>query len=127
MTSNTNDVYDQFDKAFRNVSAYCVIWQGQPVAQVCFRHPDDGAGRLWAYVHWYGVPMVRGYAGGFGYDKRSAAVSVAVRKMGVSAGGHVSPDIQAAYEAFISATREDAGHYWNNRLEHAGFTVRQVI
>lgn len=54
------DIYDLHSKAFARVSAYVVLDKsGERVATVAFKFPADGAGRLYAYVHWIGVPMVR--------------------------------------------------------------------
>src|SRR3546814_19308140 len=68
-------IYDQHDKAFARVSAYVVTKDGARVANVSIKFPADGAGRLYAYVHWIGLEMVRDHANGYGYDKRTAAVS----------------------------------------------------
>src|SRR3546814_2190612 len=67
-------IYDQHDKAFARVSAYVVTKDGAHVANVSIKFPADGAGRLYAYVHWIGLEMVRDHANGYGYDKRTAAV-----------------------------------------------------
>lgn len=75
------DIYDLHDKAFARVSAYVILRSGEKVATVAIKHPADGAGRLYAYVHWLGVPMVRGFAGGYGYDKRSAACADAAKRL----------------------------------------------
>ncbi|NSZ73901.1 hypothetical protein G6L74_09125 [Agrobacterium tumefaciens] len=119
-------IYDQFDKAFNRVSAYVVLDKsGECVAKIAFKFPTDGAGRLYAYVHWLGVPMVRGYAGGYGYDKRSAAVANAVNKMIVPV--EMEPLIAAAMHIFLGATESDSGEYWDTRLRNAGFTVIQAV
>lgn len=125
------DIYALHDKAFNRVSAYVVLDKaGECVAKVAFKFPADGAGRLYAYVHWLGVPMVRGFAGGYGYDKRSAAVANAVRKMMVQG---TSPEFAADDKAlrglalFEDVLCEDGGEYWDTRLRNAGFTVIQAI
>ncbi len=132
------DIYDFHTKAFRNVSAYVVLKDGERVATIAFKFPADGAGRLYAYVHWLGIPMVRGYAGGYGYDKRSAAVANAVRK------GDLVSSVKARADelniaptdgrpwhdhvaAFVDALENDSGSDWNDRLTSAGFTVLQAV
>jgi hypothetical protein len=136
-----SDIYEQHDKAFGDVSAYVVMKGADRVATVAFKYPRDGAGRLWAYVHWIGVPMVRGYASGGGYDKHSAACSVAARKIEKAKGPEIVPndhhDIiaerhrirkeQESREAFIAAMIADDGLYWNGRLRNAGFEVWQAV
>lgn len=120
------DVYDQHRASFPQVSAYVVMRDGTQVATVAIKYPRDGAGRLYAYVHWFGVPMVRGYAGGGGYDKRSAACASAARKLPehLPAGYDQAAD---AYAAFLATMREDGGLDWGSALTRAGFTVLQAV
>jgi len=107
------NIYDQHDKAFARVSAYVIARDGKRVATVAFKRPPDGAGRLQVFVHWIGSEMVRGYAGGCGYDKHSAACACAAR----SAGAVAWP------AAFRDALVRDEGASWNRELECAGFAV----
>jgi hypothetical protein len=117
------DIYDLHTKAFQRVSAYVIARNGERVATIAFKFPADGAGRLYAYVHWFGAPMVRGFAGGYGYDKRSAAVESALPRMKM-AGEY---ETRVAQEAFIDALRAPNGHYFDRKLEHGGFTVWQAV
>ncbi len=124
-----SDIYDQHKAAFSNVSAYVILNASKErVATIAFKYPRDGAGRLYAYVHWLGAPMVRGFAGGGGYDKHSAAVSSAIRRVKDSLevnrweAGRI-----AEYDAFRGALVKDDGHYWNHHLEEAGFYVLQAV
>lgn len=122
------DIYDQHKAAFANVWAYVIARNGKKVATIAFKYPRDGAGRLYAYVHWLGVPMVRGFAQGYGYDKNSAAVANATKKLAfpdVNVDGHFEGIEDQT--AFIDALNADDGPYWNNRLEAAGFTVWQAV
>lgn len=120
-----SDIYKLHDAAFYHVSAYVVVKDGERVATIAFKFPRDGAGRLYAYVHWLGVPMVRGFAGGYGYDKRSAAVANAVNKLIVP----VEMDgLKAALmHNFLGAVEIDGGEYFDRKLENAGFTVWQAV
>ena len=139
-------IYEQHDAAFRQVSAFAILRNGEPVAHIAFKYPRDGAGRLYAYVHWLGVEMVRGYAGGYGYDKRSAAIENAVPKIPRF---DFSEDAQArriaGYPAaamqleisqnaenekldlFRAALSDIGGNNWDRALHDAGFRVFQVI
>lgn len=120
-------IYDQHDKAFSRVSAFIVAKDGERVATVAIKFPADGASRLYAYVHWLGVPMVRGAANGYGYDKRSAAVADAVRKM-PTVPQQFGPDAhQELSAAFRKALDANSGDDWTRALEKAGFTVWQAI
>jgi hypothetical protein len=139
------DIYDQHKAAFARVSAYVILRNGERVATIAFKFPADGAGRLYAYVHWLGARMVRGSASGYGYDKRTAACAAAAAAMpGPSllrgkarpvfyqttdwnAPHYVSPDCVEHYDAFRYALGADRGPTWDRALEAAGFTVLQSV
>ncbi len=122
------DIYDQHAAAFARVSAYVILRNGERVATIAFKFPADGAGRLYAYVHWFGVPMVRGFASGYGYDKRSAAVASAANKIDLSQ--MRDPDWQNGFVdggRFRNAVKVDDGSSWDTNLTRAGFTVLQAV
>lgn len=114
-------IYDQHDKAFNRVSAFVVMRDGERVATVAIKFPADGAGRLYAYTHWIGLQMVRGFANGYGYDKRSAAVADAICK--------IVPEGKAsdALNAFVGSALEMDSQNWTRALEKAGFVVLQAV
>lgn len=119
------DIYEMHDKAFASISAYIIVKDGERVATIAFKFPKDGAGRLYAYVHWLGTEMARGQASGYGYDKRSAAVANAVGKL-------IVPAEMEALKAtdmhkFLGALESDGGEYWDTRLRTAGFEVWQAV
>lgn len=125
-----SSIYDLHDKAFSQVSAYVVMRDGEKVATIALKFPKDGAGRVYAYVHWLGVPMVRGFAGGYGYDKRSAAVASACQKA-IADHANDAPE-EATPNHFARATffrelQSDGGEYFDRKLEKAGFTVLQAV
>ena len=68
--------WQKFDNAFKLVSAYVVMGQDtmQPIAKIALKFPSDGAGRVNAYIHVIGMEVQHGYAGGYGYDKRTASI-----------------------------------------------------
>jgi hypothetical protein len=116
------DIYKQHDAAFSAVSAYVIARDGARVATIAFKFPRDGAGRLYAYVHWYGVEMVRGYAAGGGYDKRSAACASAARKIKHPAGA-----APLFLNHFVSELAKDDRYGWDRNLRDAGFEVWQAV
>jgi hypothetical protein len=123
-----SNIYDQHQAAFQNVSAYVILKNGERVATIAFKWPRDGAGRLYAYVHWIGVEMTRGHANGGGYDKRSAAVSSSIGRMTDPLNVNLwEADKLGAYDAFRGALARDNGHEWHNRLRDAGFDVVQAV
>lgn len=119
------DTYDMHHKAFANVAAYVITHRGKRVATIAFKFPKDGAGRLWTYVHWIGLEMVRGHAGGFGYDKRSAACANAMRNMPLVTDSRDGPSLPLP--AFIAALAKDGGQTWDAALRIAGFDVWQAV
>lgn len=136
------NIYDQHRAAFANVSAFVICKESERVATVAIKFPRDGAGRLYAYVHVLGLEMVRGYASGGGYDKRSAAVSSAVAR--IKAGTHIDlatiPEANRAEYSEICAKADrqaaewramapllDSGHEWIRGLENHGFTILQAV
>lgn len=69
----TKSIYDQHRAAFDSTSAYVIAKNGRRVGTIAFKFPRDGAGRLYCYLHVLGVEMVRDFAAGGGYDKKTAA------------------------------------------------------
>ena len=118
------NIYDQHRAAFSNVSAYCIIRDGERIASIAFKFPRDGAGRLYCYLHIFGSQMTRGFAGGYGYDKRSAATEFGCRET-------FSRDARledlANIDAIKSALSDIGGSSWDRELEKAGFTVLQAV
>jgi len=115
-------IYEQHDAAFKYVQAYVILKDGERVATIAFKFPKDGAGRLYAYVHWIGTQMQRGNANGYGYDKRSAAVENAIAQL---------HDREKAKNKnlfnFTQALLNIGGSNWDRALENAGFTVYQAV
>lgn len=123
------NIYEQHDKAFNRVSAFVIARDGERVANVAIKFPLDGASRLYAYVQWIGMPMVRGSANGYGYDKRSAAVAdsiAAVSKIPGDARGAVV-FAESALSAFVQTAQEMDSQDWTRALEKAGFQVWQAV
>ena len=113
------DIYEQHAKAFDRVSAFVIVRGDERVATIAIKFPADGAGRLWAYVHWIGLPMARGFAGGYGYDKRSAAIAKAANNM-----GQYQSD---SFDKFRAALAADGCSTWDIELQRAGFSVWQAV
>lgn len=114
----SKSIYDQFNAHTPLISAHAILLDGIMVAKIVFKFPRDGAGRLYAYTHWFGVPMVRGSASGYGYDKKSAALSRLPA---------MELDQNPAQVKFIEALSKDDGYGWVYHLKAAGFTVCTVI
>ncbi len=123
-------IYEQHDAAFAHVSAHVVLKDGERVATIAFKYPRDGAGRLYAYVHWLGTEMVRGHASGGGYDKHSAACASAASRMARDphgSGTKSKAQSQTECATFIDALATGNGRHWDRRLADTGFTVLQAV
>jgi hypothetical protein len=131
----TSDIYDQYGRAFANVSAFVILDENCAlVAKVAIKFPKLGDGRLWAYAHVMGCQMQRHHADGYGYDKRSPAVRGAFAKATVYRAGEVDDheDMRRAYyqpiiDRINAALAASDGEYWDRLLEKAGFTVLQAV
>ena len=126
-------IYAQHKAAFPNVSAFVIVKDGERVATIAIKYPSGSGLRLYAYVHFLGMPMVRAFAGGGGYDKRSAAIQ--------RAGELIDPEYftdenkpttwaaaKAECEAFRAALVDcpDGGN-WDTFLRKSGYVVWQAV
>lgn len=125
------DIYDQHRAAFANVAAYVILDEmGRRAATIAFKFPRDGAGRQYCYLHIFGGRMVRGFAGGYGYDKSSAAAADAAAKVKPKDYGEPNGDF-AQYrhtaETMQAALIINGGNSWHRELESKGFQVLQAV
>ena len=123
------DIYEQHRATFRNVEAFVICRDGERVATIAFKYGNA----VTAYVHWIGLEMVKGRAGGGGYDRRSGACNDASRKLlAMFQGPQTVPDraraLDGGFEAFTKALRDGAsGAGFDRCLHDAGFTVFQAV
>ena len=117
------DIYEQHRAAFSRVSAYVVTKAGERIASVAFKFPADGAGRLYCYFHIFGARMVRGFAGGYGYDKKSAAAESAVSRIADAD----YPEASAHVAVIKNCLATDSGYDWDRRVRDAGYDVWQAV
>ena len=126
--------WQKFDNAFKSVSAYVVMDQDtmQPIAKIALKFPSDGAGRVNAYIHIIGMEVQHGYAGGYGYDKRTASIiSAASHCNDIWAqqikSGHVG--LTSVQQNFINLLlSDDAQGGWQEVINHNnGFIVIQAV
>ena len=115
----TKSIYDQYNAAFNNVTAYTVLIKGSVIGKIVFKHPKDGAGRLYCYLHQYGFEMVRGFAGGYGYDKQEASLEsclIDAKKKDIND----CPLYNTL--AYITGCGQ-----WQNELAQLGYDIYQVV
>ena len=126
--------WQKFDNAFKLVSAYVVMGQDtmQPIAKIALKFPSDGAGRVNAYIHLIGMEVQHGYAGGYGYDKRTASIIGAVSNCNdiwaqQIKSGHVS--LTSAQQNFINLLLSDKaqGGWLEVINQDNGFIVIQAV
>ena len=126
--------WQKFDNAFKQVSAFVVMDQDtmRPIAKIALKFPSDGAGRVNAYIHLIGIEVQHGYAGGYGYDKRTASIIDAASNCNdiwaqQIKSGHVS--LTSLQQNFINLLLSDkAQGGWLEVINHNnGFIVIQVV
>jgi hypothetical protein len=117
------DICSKFDAAFRNVSAYALIFDGKAVGRVVVKYGNAAT----AYVQVWGVPMTTARATGYGYDKESAAVIDAIKRFSPSEAPADAAGALAWMRARSTAAAWSGSANWRNALEAAGFTVATVI
>jgi len=122
-------IYNQHDAAFSHVAAYVVIDRctGSCVAKVAIKRSTSGL-RTTAFVHWLGSQMAKGVANGGGYNKDSASVAAAARRIPDDVTGR--DDKSGTHNArakFIDAASLDGGKRWDDAVRDAGFSVFQAV
>lgn len=127
----TSNIYDLHEKAFQQVSAFVVTKDGERLANIAIKFPASGHAerRLWAYIHVMGIPMVRGYADSYGYDKQSAAILSAIGKLPAIGEGDVMRADWPVACAMIDAMRAcaDNGRSPLDQLRDLGYSVFQAV
>ena len=108
MTKKT--VYEWLDDLDRTLWSRCkaiiILKNGEYVGKILVAYPKDGAGILRAFLFDFGNTLQMGTAGGYGYDKLSAAL----RGM-----------------TFRGITLEDHPTNWERQLAAAGYDVISVL
>ena len=129
MTKSKTSIYDQHDKAFERVSAYMILKDGKLFGKVAFKFPADGAGRLQCFFQVFGLPMVRGTATGYGYDKRSAAFGNAVKAVDVDTDDSREQYAEelGAVDAIQTVLDSYDGWEWETNLRRLGYEVFQAV
>lgn len=118
------DVHERFDTATTNIGAYTVHLGGRYIGRLVFKFPREGAGRVHCFAQVWGLAMERGWAGGGGYDKRSAAARSAVKSITVEDGA--DPEATKHLKVWQEQLAGYDGDTWNAALERAGYQVHAV-
>lgn len=117
-----SSIYQQQEKAFANVGAYVLMYGGEVLGRITIKY---GA-RVTAYVHIHGTAMVKGTAGGGGYDRTSAAIINAAATINATNPHTGTLDTDAKAFAAIMVNAQD-GLDWETVLRKAGYVVLRAI
>lgn len=113
------DVYEKMDQHFGNVSAHAITdKKGEPVGRILFHFSKGGT--VSAYVQEWGFVAVTGKAGGYGYDKKGAALYDAIKKALKDDATKECP----LYKALEGVTYNGE---WSRLLEKAGYKIQYII
>ena len=130
----TNDIWQKHDKHFAQVKACAILdSEGKHILNVSWKYPNDGAGRLYCYVHIIGLAPSQGMAGGYGYDKTSAALQSAFEKYKPYEpfyNGEPESDIVRKNETiahFKAMFKNIGGQDWHNVFRDNGYQVLNVL
>lgn len=123
MSKSARDIYQQHESAFKNVSAYVIVKNNKEAARIAFKHPKNGDGRVYCYFHFLGIPAVRGWCDGGGYDKMTSSCIEAILKSDDTAGYDDTDHNLPALKTMV----KDNGVEWKRQLESAGYQVFKAV
>ncbi len=111
MKKNKFATWEQVQKiengpALSRAGAWVILLNGVIKGTIKAAYPKDGAGRLTVILHEHGFNPQIGHAGGYGYDKLSAAIHGMV---------------------FNGIELQDHPHNWERQLSDAGFIVYRIL
>lgn len=113
-------IYKHHSAAFNRVLAAVLVYDGKQLGNIAFKYPADGAGRVYCYLHIHGDEMVRGFAGGYGYDKQGAAFESAIAQ-------YTKQDNKNGVPVGFLALSDLGGQSWNNALSALGVSVMYAV
>jgi hypothetical protein len=107
----------RMEKRTARVTAFIIMHGAEYSGRVVISYPQDGAGRLYAIAWLPGqnsTPTIRhhGSAGGYGYDKATAAMG----------GAGYYHQVAKEWRAL-----DDGGYDWRAQLIQAGYQVIQAV
>jgi len=124
-------IYEQHDATFNQVAAYVLMKGGERIGTLAFKFPKDGVGRLYCYLHIIGLEMARGYAGGYGYDKKSASVASAASAITPTDGEYMDEirknDLNQFRELLNDGFSNIGGKDWQDVFRSLNINVFQAV
>lgn len=130
MRDANGKIYAQHDKAFQDISAWCVMKGAERVATIAVkmtgRRSPNGL-TCTAYVHVIGLPMTKGIARGGGYDMRTAAIAKAANVTMRAAATEQGEESVVGCVAQDFRSLVDQGHDIPHQLRAMGYECFQVV
>lgn len=124
----SKSVYQKFDSAFSNVSAYVILKDGEHVANITLKYPKDGMGRLQCFIHIHGTEMQNSFVSGCGYDKRSAAIHNTAKQYKEFIANNSEYKLRPSETELLELLSSyEASNGWSDDLYRNGFNVINVI
>lgn len=121
-------VYQKFESAFPNVSAYTILKDGEHVANITLKHPKDGVGRLQCFMHIPSTEMQNAFVSGCGYDKRSAAIHKTAKQYKEFIANNSKYKLKPSEDELLELLSSyEASNGWSDELYRNGFNVINVI
>lgn len=111
-------VYEKMDSMFSDCSVYAILKNNNIIGRVLFKHSKSGV--VTVFMHEWGYRAVMGKAGGYGYDKKGAALRDAVD----SALKNDETKDSELYQALRDVTYNGM---WESLLQKAGLSSVLII
>lgn len=114
------NIYRKLDKATELVSVIAIQDKEKNIiGRIIFKFPKDGAGRVHVFVQEYGYAAIHGYACGYGYDKKGAALQDAYVK-------HINSKVECDSELYKALEHITYDGEYSNVLRDAGYTLQAL-
>jgi hypothetical protein len=117
-------IYDLHHAAFKAVEAYVVMQGSELVGRIAFKR--GASGKVWCYLDLFGARMVRGGAGGGGYDKHSAAFYEAVTRLPIGSSADAGLVSRSCLVRLAAKAGAGASH-WDSAMRDNGFAIHQAV
>lgn len=124
--------HNQYDKATSRLAVFVLAdKEKEIIGNILASYPKDGAGNLTVFIRILGLPLVRGKAGGYGYDKLGAAMYEA----GLALNNRITamekenlrgPELLSLGRRIAESLAQDQTN-WKGNLGKAGIFLAQII
>ena len=119
----TDNIYEEFGKILDG-QALAILHKGEVIGRIVNRYSPSG-NSCFAYVHLHGTRMLKGRAGGGGYDRQSAAINRCAEK--AYARLEAGESFFGYEKDFWECCAMDDGYGPVHHLRERGFQIVQVL